>query len=112
MWASCTVHIVSACHVRFFQSFCFSGIGTGAGQQGVVDCSAGCDMRGQGLVCGADGMTYHGECVAVCQSVTVVRQGPCKTDDAALFDPATMGVFGTSSTTPGKGLVSLDELNR
>jgi len=36
------------------------------GTAGAQDCSQGCDMRGKGVVCGADGITYHGACLAIC----------------------------------------------
>ncbi len=39
-------------------------------------------------MCGVDGLTYLGECVAVCQGVAVARKGACTAAHDGIFNPS------------------------
>jgi hypothetical protein len=40
------------------------------------DCSQGCPLTAD-LVCGANGLTFMGECLALCSGTTVAQTGAC-----------------------------------
>jgi V8-like Glu-specific endopeptidase len=40
------------------------------------DCSVGCTLSSS-LVCGTDGLTYQGSCLAVCSGAGIAHPGPC-----------------------------------
>lgn len=42
-----------------------------------IDCSQGCPLTGQTGACGANGITFINECLAVCSGTSVAYQGPC-----------------------------------
>ena len=50
------------------------------------DCADGCNLRGAKLVCGEDGITYQGACIAECQGVKILRQTPCNSRDPRNYD--------------------------
>ena len=37
-------------------------------------------------MCGEDGITYQGACIAACQGVKVAKQKPCSPKDARQYD--------------------------
>ena len=47
-------------------------------------------MAGAQPVCGVDGLTYLGECVAVCQGVAVARKGACTAAHDGIFNPSVL----------------------
>ncbi len=62
-------------------------------------------MRAQPLVCGSDGNTYMGSCLALCQGVRVARAGPCSPRDAGLFDPKLLAANAAAAVPKDKGTV-------
>jgi hypothetical protein len=79
----------------------------------------GCDIRRARLVCGEDGSTYMGECLAACQGVKVAKRGACKADDTRQFDPAALEDTAAADGSPSaraidrsRGVVDLATMNR
>jgi len=70
-------------------------------------CADGCDLGD--LVCGDDGITYQGSCLAICQGVAIVKQGACTPTDSTMFSSEG---FGTASASDGSGVVTQEQMNR
>ncbi|KAI8464412.1 MAG: hypothetical protein J3K34DRAFT_474337 [Monoraphidium minutum] len=68
-------------------------------------CAGGCDLDGAALVCGADGNTYQGACLAECQGIAVTKSGPCTRADAKQFDtkPRRDAAGGGAAAPGGSG---------
>ncbi|GBF95704.1 hypothetical protein Rsub_08686 [Raphidocelis subcapitata] len=50
---------------------------TAPAARAAYDCSLGCPLYGDAGECGADGLTYINECLAICGGTAVAYRGPC-----------------------------------
>jgi hypothetical protein len=80
-----------------------------AGGPQPFDCTAGCDLAGAALVCGADGLTYAAECLAACQGVAVAAPGACSGGDEGQLAG---GAAGPSPASTGPLLVGQETILR
>ena len=85
---------------------------------GDFDCSKGCDLSAApNPVCGADGITYQGACLAVCQGTTVKDpSGPCSPKAGAMLNlelpvAAALADAGAGAAATAAGTVSLETIN-
>jgi len=62
-----------------------------------IDCSSGCSLDSSNIVCGVDGVTYQGACLAICQGVAVAQEGPCDGFNTASFEKAIFGVASVAT---------------
>jgi hypothetical protein len=61
------------------------------------DCKEGCSLTAH-LVCGEDGLTYAGACLAHCQGVGVEHDGPCSVDSYNIHTVLDLEAIGPSSS--------------